>query len=70
LLLASAGADRLQLTLLKRRGPPLARPLTLALTPVLARAVPAAGSGVAGAGQADRDRSDGQEALSALPAAR
>ncbi len=31
LLLASAGADRLQLTLLKRRGPPLAAPLTLAL---------------------------------------
>ena len=35
LLLASAGPDRLRVTLLKRRGPPLAQPLTLALAPVL-----------------------------------
>jgi protein ImuA len=35
LLLASAGADRLQLQLLKRRGPPAAQPLVLALPPVL-----------------------------------
>lgn len=36
LLLASAGPDQLRVTLLKRRGPPLAQPLTLALAPVLA----------------------------------
>lgn len=36
LLLASAGPDQLQLQLLKRRGPPLLQPLTLALPPVLA----------------------------------
>ncbi len=35
LLLASAGPDLLRVTLLKRRGPPLAQPLTLALPPVL-----------------------------------
>jgi protein ImuA len=35
LLLASAGADLLRVTLLKRRGPPPAQPLTLALAPVL-----------------------------------
>ena len=35
LLLASAGPDRLRVSLLKRRGPPLAQPLTLALAPVL-----------------------------------
>lgn len=35
LLLASAGPDRLLLQLLKRRGPPLPQPLTLALPPVL-----------------------------------
>ncbi len=35
LLLASAGPDQLHVTLLKRRGPPLATPLTLALPPVL-----------------------------------
>ncbi len=35
LLLASAGPDALQVTLLKRRGPPLAQPITLALPPVL-----------------------------------
>ena len=35
LLLGSAGPDLLQVTLLKRRGPPLAQPLTLALAPVL-----------------------------------
>jgi protein ImuA len=35
LLLASAGPDRLRISLLKRRGPPLAQPLTLALVPVL-----------------------------------
>jgi protein ImuA len=35
LLLASAGPDLLRLTLFKRRGPPLAQPLTLALVPVL-----------------------------------
>lgn len=35
LLLASAGPDRLRVLLLKRRGPPLATPLTLALAPVL-----------------------------------
>jgi len=43
LLLASAGPDQLRVALLKRRGPPQARPLTLALpavlsAPVLARA--------------------------------
>jgi len=36
LLLASAGADALRVHLLKRRGPPLAQPLELALPPVLA----------------------------------
>lgn len=35
LLLGSAGPDLLRVTLLKRRGPPLAEPLTLALAPVL-----------------------------------
>jgi protein ImuA len=35
LLLASAGADVLRVTLLKRRGPPLAQSLHLALAPVL-----------------------------------
>ncbi|MBL8314421.1 MAG: translesion DNA synthesis-associated protein ImuA [Rubrivivax sp.] len=38
LLLASAGPDRLRVHLLKRRGPPLAEPLTLALPPVLSPA--------------------------------
>jgi protein ImuA len=35
LLLASAGADRLRLTVLKRRGPPVAAPILLPLAPVL-----------------------------------
>jgi protein ImuA len=35
LLLGCAGPDQLQVALLKRRGPPLATPLTLALAPVL-----------------------------------
>ena len=35
LLLGSAGPDLLRVALLKRRGPPLAQPLTLALAPVL-----------------------------------
>ena len=35
LLLGSAGPDLLRVALLKRRGPPLAAPLTLALAPVL-----------------------------------
>lgn len=35
LLLASAGPDALRVTLLKRRGPSLAQPITLALPPVL-----------------------------------
>ena len=35
LLLAAAGADRLTLRVLKRRGPPLAKPIELALAPVL-----------------------------------
>ena len=35
LLLASAGPDQLRVSLLKRRGPPLAEPITLALPPVL-----------------------------------
>lgn len=38
LLLGSAGADALRVHLLKRRGPPLAEPLTLALPPVLSPA--------------------------------
>ncbi len=38
LLLAAAGADRLRISLLKRRGPPLAQPLYLALPPVLSAA--------------------------------
>ena len=52
LLLASAGPDALRVTLLKRRGPPLAQPLTLALPPVLsapARARALAGRVVPGA---------------------
>jgi protein ImuA len=36
LLLSSAGPDLLRVALLKRRGPPQAEPLTLALAPVLA----------------------------------
>lgn len=50
LLLASAGPDQLRVALLKRRGPPLAQPLTLALAPVLsapARARAMRGPGVA-----------------------
>ncbi len=35
LLLSSAGPDLLRVSLLKRRGPPLAQPLVLALPPVL-----------------------------------
>ncbi len=35
LLLGAAGADRLAVRVLKRRGPPLAQPLVLALAPVL-----------------------------------
>jgi protein ImuA len=35
LLLGSAGPDQLRVTLLKRRGPPLAQPISLALPPVL-----------------------------------
>ena len=47
LLLGSAGPDLLRITLLKRRGPPLAEPLTLSLAavlsaPALARALRAA----------------------------
>lgn len=38
LLLAAAGPDRLRVHLLKRRGPPLDQPLTLALPPVLSPA--------------------------------
>jgi protein ImuA len=38
LVLQPAGADRLALHLLKRRGPPLAAPLQIALSPVLASA--------------------------------
>lgn len=38
LLLSSAGADALRVHLLKRRGPPLAQPLELALPPVLTAA--------------------------------
>lgn len=38
LALASAGPDALRVHLLKRRGPPLAQPLTLALPPVLSPA--------------------------------
>jgi hypothetical protein len=50
LLLGSAGPDLLRVTLLKRRGPPLAEPLTLALpavlsAPALARALRSPGSG-------------------------
>ena len=41
LLLASAGPDRLRVLLLKRRGPPLAMPVTLALAPVLPVSAPA-----------------------------
>ena len=38
LLLAAAGPDRLRVTVVKRRGPPLAQPLYLALPPVLSAA--------------------------------
>ena len=38
LLLAAAGPDVLRVAVLKRRGPPLAQPLLLALPPVLSRA--------------------------------
>ena len=39
LALRAGGADRLQLQLLKRRGPPLASPITLTLAPVLSEAL-------------------------------
>ena len=57
LLLASAGPDLLRITLLKRRGPPPARPLILTLpavlsAPALARALQAAGRAGVPAAQA------------------
>ena len=62
LLLAAAGPDRLRVTVVKRRGPPLAQPLYLALPPVLSpaglaralagRVPPASGVAVAGAAAA------------------
>ncbi|MBA4176052.1 MAG: hypothetical protein C0505_05765 [Leptothrix sp. (in: Bacteria)] len=57
LLLASAGPDLLRVTLLKRRGPPPAQPLTLALpavlsAPALARALQAVGQGEVSAASA------------------
>ena len=48
LLLGAAGADRLAVRVLKRRGPPLARPLVLDLAPVL----PPAARARAGQGRA------------------
>lgn len=47
LLLQGAGIDRLALRLLKRRGPPLARPLVLALPPVLSERLRARGEAMA-----------------------
>lgn len=43
LLLAAAGPQRVQVRLLKRRGPPLAQPVVVDLPPVLQTAGPAAG---------------------------
>jgi protein ImuA len=48
LLLGSAGPDELRVSLLKRRGPPLAQPLVLALQPVLAGPALARAHAVAG----------------------
>jgi protein ImuA len=58
LLLGSAGPDLLRVTLLKRRGPPLAEPLTLALpavlsAPALARSLRLAEAAQAQAAQAE-----------------
>ena len=65
LLLSSAGPDLLRVQLLKRRGPPLATALTLALAPVLsapalARALRLAESAAAAAAHADVSRFDSQ----------
>jgi protein ImuA len=53
LLLGSAGPDLLRVTLLKRRGPPLAEPLTLALPAVLSAPALARSLRLAEAAQAD-----------------
>ena len=65
LLLGSAGPDLLRVQLLKRRGPPLATALTLALAPVLsapalARALRLAASAASAAVQAEAPRFDSQ----------
>lgn len=54
LLLSSAGPDLLRVHLLKRRGPPLAQPLTLALHPVLSAPVLAHAQRVAAAATVQR----------------
>jgi protein ImuA len=53
LMLQGAGIDRLSLRVVKRRGPPLAHPLVLALPPVLS----------------ERLRVRGEAAVSTVPAA-
>lgn len=71
LLLAPGAPDELRVTLLKRRGPPLLRPLTLALAPVLAapgraralRAMPSVPA--VGASEVDVDAAAARAAASA-----
>ena len=50
LLLQGAGIDRLSVRVLKRRGPPLARPLMLALPPILSERLRARARGESDAG--------------------
>lgn len=64
LLLAASAPDRLRVTLLKRRGPPLAQPLDLALPPVLS----AAGLARALAGRPGRVTAPPVPAVAPLPA--
>jgi protein ImuA len=57
LLLAAAGPDQLRVSLLKRRGPPLAAPIELALQPVLAGPALARAQRVQAAAVSTRPRS-------------
>ena len=64
LMLQGAGIDRLAVRVLKRRGPPLAQPLVLALPPVLSERLRARGEARAAASTAPMTRLQGVEASS------
>ena len=67
LLLGSAGPDLLRVTLLKRRGPPLAQPLTLALASVLSAPALARALRLAAAVQAELPLGQPDGPAQALP---